>query len=476
MKVLLFGGTIEGRKLAEAIAVHLRSEESKDKGIEYCHVCVATQYGASLLPHDERLIIHHDRMDEGEMEELIAGTGFDVCIDATHPYAVIVSENIKMACENRGIKLYRLLREEESGKLDSMMNGQRVTCFDNVHDAVDHLKNSKGNILTTTGSKELKEFTRIEDYGTRVYARVLPVSDVLKTCEELKFPAGNLYCMQGPFSTEMNIAMINASHAGYLVTKSSGSAGGFDEKYEAAMQTGAELVVIGRPKEIRDRVYSYEEILDIIGLKDVRGTRRAYVIGAGCGNIGQLTVDAKRAIEESECLIGAGRILDGLGVMSTSKKIFSGYRPDEISGFLADNMPETVALLYSGDIGFYSGASGIADVLKDYEIIRVPGISSATYFCDRLGIPWQDVRFLSCHGRPVDISKEVGEGAKLLILMGETEDAGRICTELCKLNFEKARVCIGERLSYPEEKITEGTAEELKCVTTDPLSVMLILC
>ena len=162
--------------------------------------------------------------------------------------------------------------------------------------------------------------------------------------------------------------------------------------------------------------------------------------------------------------------------MSTSKKTFSGYRPDEISGFLADNMPETVALLYSGDIGFYSGASGIADVLKDYEIIRVPGISSATYFCDRLGIPWQDVRFLSCHGRPVDISKEVGEGAKLLILMGETEDAGRICTELCKLNFEKARVCIGERLSYPEEKITEGTAEELKCVTTDPLSVMLILC
>lgn len=476
MKVLLFGGTIEGRKLAEAISGHLKAGGGSDNGIELCHVCVATQYGASLLPGDERLIIHHERMDDREIEELIEETGFDVCIDATHPYAVLVSENIRKACEKCSTRLYRLLREEESSKLDSMSDGQRVKCFDNVHDAVDHLMNTKGNILTTTGSKELKEFTRIEDYGTRVYARVLPVSDVLRTCEELKFPAGNLYCMQGPFSTEMNIAMINASHAAYLVTKSSGSAGGFDEKYEAAMQTGAEFIVIGRPKEIQDHICSYEEILDILGLKDVRGTRKAYVIGTGCGDIGQLTFDAKRAIEESECLIGAKRILDGFGIMSTSKKTFSGYRADEISRYLADNRPETAALLFSGDIGFYSGASGIGEVLKDYEIICIPGISSAAYFCDRLGIPWQDVRFLSCHGRSLDISKELTEGAKLLILMGDEDDAGRICTELCKLKSGAARVFIGEKLSYPDEKITEGTAEELINVTTDPLSVMLILC
>lgn len=476
MKVLLFGGTIEGRKLAEAIAVSPVPGKTGDGGIELCHVCVATEYGASLLPDDDRLILHHERMDAEAIEKLIGQVGFDVCIDATHPYAVLASENINMACKKCGVRLYRLLRKDESGKWDSNTTSQNIKCFDSVHDAVEYLKDTKGNILTSTGSKELKEFTRIPDHRTRVYARVLPVSDVIKACEELGFPAGNLYAMQGPFSTRMNIEMINASHAGYLVTKASGNAGGFDEKYEAAMQTGTELIVIGRPKEISEQVYSYEEITDILGLKDIKVTRKAYVIGTGCGDIGQLTLDAKRAIEESECIIGAKRILDSLNVMLTAKKTFSGYRADEIAGYLKENRPDTVALLYSGDIGFYSGAAGIVEVPKDYETVRIPGISSGTYFCDRLGIPWQDVRFLSCHGRKMEIREEVRTGAKLLILMGDSDDAGRICTELCKLKFGEAKVFTGERLSYPDEKITEGTAEELKDLTTDPLSVMLILC
>ena len=53
--------------------------------------------------------------------------------------------------------------------------------------------------------------------------------------------------MQGPFSTELNVALLRQYHIATLVTKAAGAAGGFWQKVEAARQTGAALVVIGRP-------------------------------------------------------------------------------------------------------------------------------------------------------------------------------------------------------------------------------------
>lgn len=520
MKVLLFGGTIEGRKLAEAIAVSLSRglDISHCSGIELCHVCVATEYGASLLPKNEKMIIHHDRMDAEAISELIKSVGFDICIDATHPYAELVSRNIKEACDDNGVKLYRVLRDNVSLKRDSNADIRsnadsfsRIKSFDSIHDAVSYLKGTKGNILTSTGSKELKEFTAIDDYRIRVYARVLPVKEVVAACEELGFAASNLYCMQGPFSVEMNIAMINACKAEHIVTKASGSAGGFDEKYEAAMSTGAELIIIGRPKEVSEDVYSLEEVYEVLGVneeipgkinndlntsisdieyyvnqnsteksgKEERDSeRRAYIIGTGCGDIGLLTLDALRAIRDSSCVIGAARMIDNLKQedMLDKKDILISYSLEEIGRYLRDNKPDTVALLYSGDIGFYSGANGVEDALSGYSVVRIPGISSGVYFCDKLGIPWQDVRFISCHGRELDIKKETESFDKLLILLGKEKDAGEICNELCKLKRDKARVFIGERLSYNDENITKGSAEELKDIITDPLAVMLVLC
>ena len=492
MKVLLFGGTIEGRKLAEAIAVSLNRglDHGLCRGIELCHVCVATEYGASLLPKNERMIIHHERMDAEAIAELIKSVGFDVCIDATHTYAELVSRNIKEACDDNGVKLYRMLRDDMSYKRD--INADRrinadgfdsIKSFDSIHDAVSYLKGTKGNILTSTGSKELKEFTAIDDYRIRVYARVLPVKEVVAACEELGFAASNLYCMQGPFSVEMNIAMINACKAEHIVTKASGSAGGFDEKYEAAMLTGAELIIIGRPKEVSEDVYSLEEVYEVLGVNEAipgkinKNSHRAYIIGTGCGDTGLLTLDALKAIRESSCVIGAARMIDNLrqGDMLDKKDILISYSSEETARYLRDNKPDSIALLYSGDIGFYSGAKGIEDVLIGYSVVRIPGISSGVYFCDKLGIPWQDVRFTSCHGRELDIKKETEGYNKLLILLGKEKDAGEICNKLCKLKRGKARVYIGERLSYDDEKITEGFAEELKDIITDPLAVMLIL-
>ena len=178
MKVLVFGGTSEGRKIAEAFA---GSRDGSCK-ITMMHMCVATDYGAGLLPYDERLIVHNERMDKAAMASFMKDEGFDACIDATHPYAGEVSRNIKDACSDCGLKLYRVARSNISNKED-IYDKRRVIYFNSIREAVSYINEINdsvpGNIFITTGSKDLKEYTKITDFAERCYVRVLP------TCGEL---------------------------------------------------------------------------------------------------------------------------------------------------------------------------------------------------------------------------------------------------------------------------------------------------
>lgn len=272
MKVVIFGGTTEGRQLAEYL-IQLNKKQ-KMQTIEV-HVCVASEYGAQVLPDDAALKVHVGRLEQADMQEFLQKVQADICVDATHPYAVIVTQNIYQACKVVGVPYVRVRREmqEEPGNADSVMqmsgthiadaDGKRYTdeTSDSVYvkdtqAAIDYLKGVTGNILITTGSKELHLYTQIPDYESRCTARVLPTPSVVEACTELGFTGKHLICMQGPFDLEMNLATLRYANADFLVTKASGKNGGYDEKCEAALAAGVHLVVIGRPKEQVEPVMS----------------------------------------------------------------------------------------------------------------------------------------------------------------------------------------------------------------------------
>lgn len=104
-KVLVFAGTTEGRELAELLA---------DSNIK-CSVCVATDYALELMD-DKRLDVHCGRLTEEEMEVLMRDGSFDVVVDATHPYAQIVSQNVRQAADKESIPFIRLRRSTESAE------------------------------------------------------------------------------------------------------------------------------------------------------------------------------------------------------------------------------------------------------------------------------------------------------------------------------------------------------------------------
>ena len=208
-------------------------------------VCVATEYGESLLPQGEYLELSHDRLDEKQMEEKMLQMEDGLVIDATHPYAQVVTENIEAACERTGTAYLRVVRQE-SQRLEEE---ETITYVKSIREAVEYLEGTSGNILVTTGSKELASYTSLTDYQERIYARVLSLVEVVSSCASLGIEGKHLLCMQGPFSKEMNVALIHQFDIAWMVSKESGRAGGFLEKYQAAKETGCKMIVIGRPKE-----------------------------------------------------------------------------------------------------------------------------------------------------------------------------------------------------------------------------------
>lgn len=230
LNILLFGGTSEGRDLALWLAGRGHTVT----------LSVATDYGAALIPAVPGLTVHTGRLGRVAMAELLAAKSFDCVIDATHPYAVEVTEALQVATRQTGTPYHRLLREGPP-------EGEWLHAND-LTQAAALARTRPGSILLTTGAKELEPFA-VPGLLERTFPRVLPSRDSLDRCLSLGFPPAHILCMQGPFTSELNIALIRQYDIKIMVTKASGGVGGFREKVAAAGDTSCTLIVVDRPAQ-----------------------------------------------------------------------------------------------------------------------------------------------------------------------------------------------------------------------------------
>ena len=281
MKILVFAGTSEARSFCH-----------KACGLGFdVTASVATEYGKELIAEDfsfragsslsvgGALSVIQGRLDAHSMKNLVCG--FDAVVDATHPYAVEVTKNIKIACDAAGKLCFRLLRNISDFPLSSDFNSCfndldfRIEKFDSIEKIADFIRaedeklfradKSLPSVFLSTGSKELLPFTRLKDYKRRVFVRVLPIVESIKKCEECGFLKKNIIAMQGPFSAALNEAMFRECKAEILVTKISGKNGGFYEKITAARKCGMRVLAVTSPHECGEGVFkSEDEILSVL--------------------------------------------------------------------------------------------------------------------------------------------------------------------------------------------------------------------
>lgn len=513
-RVLIFAGTTEGRTLSEYLS---------ENRIEHT-VCVATEYGEEVLSASPYMTIHQGRMGVSEMEKLMQTGSFAAVVDATHPYAVEVTANIREASQEAKLPYLRLKRW-----LDTETEGS-VFYFHSNEECVDALEKTEGNILLTTGSKELATYCSRPLVKDRLYVRILPGMESISICTELGIRGKQMIAMQGPFSTEMNEAILHQYEIACMVTKKSGRQGGYPEKLEAARRAGIPVYVI-EPAGT-ERGYSMEEVcekLEILlcaeksvsvdksksvdELKDVDDMMKdktadvpkaesgiemvtpskaeaendaaagmidnkmdIILAGIGMGASKGLTREVYDAIESADILLGAKRLIEPYKPRMEKKPYYLGK---DIVPYLENLVLQStgkryrVVVLFSGDSGCYSGCQALARCLHEAvaekrflaDIRILPGISSVSYLASCIGESYHDAAILSMHGKLLPgLARRIQENEKTFLFMSGVKDMRKLGTALSEALMDDCIITAGYQLSYEDEEIRKLTPKEcLSC-------------
>lgn len=451
-KAIVFAGTTEGYALCEFLAENRVS----------VYACAATEYGGSLLQENEFLHVSAGRLKTEDMEELFRKENPEIVLDATHPYAAEVTKNIRTACESAGVLYQRILRPEGEKNSEAIY-------VESTEEAAAFLSGTEGNIFLTTGSKELAKFTGIPDYKERLFARVLSIPSVIRSCAELGIEGKHLIGMQGPFSAEINEAMLRQFQCSYLVTKDTGLAGGFPEKMEACQRCGVTPVIIGRP--LKEEGLSLQDAR--VFLSKMFGftlSQKISLVGIGMGAEKTLTLEGKKALNEAELLIGAKRMTEA--VQKPGQMVLHEYRSEKIVEYIREHPKyRTVAIALSGDVGFYSGAKKLIDQL-DGNVEMICGISSVVYFMSKIGLSWDDAKIVSAHGRNCNLISLIRHNPKVFSILGTEDGVAVLASRLVYYGMGDVTLYVGENLSYENEKIFHDKAANLTEYRGDALSVV----
>lgn len=182
------------------------------------------------------------RLELEQMVTWLKENGTRWVIDASHPYAEVVSRNILRACEQAGVLLSRYQRPEQLSDLRHPL----LFAVQSIAQACDVARRLGERVLLTTGSKDLAQWREGLPEKT-LLARVLPVPYVVQQCADLGFGVGEVFAMCGPFSAEFNAAFYRQCQADVVITKASGAEGGYQEKVQPCLDAGIPCIVITRP-------------------------------------------------------------------------------------------------------------------------------------------------------------------------------------------------------------------------------------
>ncbi len=471
-EILIFAGTTEGRRLSEIL--------SKEK-IKHT-LCVATKYGEEVLESTPYLTINCDRMDEEAMRDFLNKGDFTAVFDATHPYAKEVTANIKEAAKETSVPYYRVKRNTCAKETSN------IRFFSDVKECAKALCDTEGNILLTTGSKDLKEFVA-EVSAERIYARVIPGAESIAICDECGIKGRHVIAMQGPFSLSLNEALIDEFNISVIVSKQSGAAGGFDEKIEAAKVKNISAFVIGcEDEEGISLKEACEEIGKITGTYvNLKNRIKISLAGIGPGGKSAFTHEVTDAVNNADILMGADRMLESF---RHSAKVYSYYRASEIVPFIEsllgeENLKEetNIVILFSGDSSFYSGATSLYRELLsfkeksdiDMKIEILPGISSFSYMCSKLGLSAQDVNIISLHGKEVkNLALRIKPYEKTFMLLSGVKDVNRVGKYLLEAELN-CDIYLGYRLSYEDERINKLSAKDCEELNEEGLYSCVII-
>ncbi|MDR3115518.1 MAG: precorrin-6y C5,15-methyltransferase (decarboxylating) subunit CbiE [Treponema sp.] len=202
--------------------------------------------------------------------------------------------------------------------------------------------------------------------------------------------------------------------------------------------------------------------------------KKIMIIGTGLGP-DTITAEGWKALEEAEVWFGSERVLELFKPgAKKAKSTFPFYTKDRIIQEIDQSKAHQLAILVSGDSGFYSAANelyGALSQLQNAEVAIIPGISTVSAFFARLGLPWQEVCLFSAHGRDITglVSLVRRNSGVFCITGGNTKEIGALLEDA---GFASLTVYVGENLGFEKERLFSTHVTMLRSLDLSPLSVL----
>ncbi|OQY98612.1 MAG: precorrin-6A reductase [Candidatus Brocadia sp. UTAMX2] len=248
--ILVLSGTEEGKEIVRRL---------HNEGLSLL-TTVATEYGKKIFEQMglETLCLQ-GRLDAQGFSRLIKEKGIDTVADATHPYAIEVSQNAMDACKKTGVRYLRFEREGIPIPTHPLIHNVKT-----MTEAVDKSRTLGKTIFLTTGISSVARFIILKD-EKELYVRILPVPEHISLCLDMGIPATHVIAMHGPFSEDLNRAMFKQCQINTMVTKDSGDVGGVLEKVNAALNEGIDTIIIERPRlDFPQKYSSIDELVNAV--------------------------------------------------------------------------------------------------------------------------------------------------------------------------------------------------------------------
>ena len=203
--------------------------------------------------------------------------------------------------------------------------------------------------------------------------------------------------------------------------------------------------------------------------------KRVTIAGIGPGSREYVIPEVQEIIEKSDVLMGGRRNLELFRYLN-KEEVVIGSRLETVTDFIrAHAGKKNMVVLASGDPGIYSISQYLKRQLPEVPLKVLPGISSLQVLCARVNTNWDDVFCTSLHGRdPVPVAPIVRRHPKTAFFTGGNASPEGVCRELVNSGMKELTVTVGEKLSYPDERIITGTPETIAEMTFESLSVMLV--
>ncbi len=249
--IALILGTSEGREILSLL----------NKFTDNILISTATAYGGEILKNYKYKKLNTKPLNKEELSNMLKENQVNILIDASHPYALEVTKNAREVSKDLNIEY---LRYERPSSAEEFKENKKVVFLEDYKDLNEALKNIKGNILNTSGSRNMNKILDLK-LENRIIHRVLPSVKVLEDCFNLGVKVEDLMAIKGPISKELNKAFIKDYYAKALILKDSGPQGGTKEKILACLECNIYALVIRRKKINYEREFNnIEDLVEYI--------------------------------------------------------------------------------------------------------------------------------------------------------------------------------------------------------------------